>query len=176
MATGASVSLTPATAGAHHVAGITTESSKKASELLQKNHDDFHIFFNQSGFHNHIAHHLLAIFALGATPEQLQHAFDINQDYQRKQYPLDKKNVEDLSDPKRFNECLGNQKYFRDFEAFFGREIDAKGYEKVVKEYLLQGDERANDLLWRTYAGMRPPHSPQLLHPIANTSQASTIP
>lgn len=157
MATGSTVSLSPSTAGVHHVAaaGITSESSKKASELLQQNHDSNHVFFNASGFHNHIAHHLLAIFALGATPDQLQRAFDVNQDYQRAHYPVNERNVADLSsDPARFNDCLGKDKYYHDFEEFFRREIDDKGYQSVVREYLLKGDERANDLLWRLYGGM----------------------
>ncbi|ETN36643.1 uncharacterized protein HMPREF1541_08921 [Cyphellophora europaea CBS 101466] len=159
MATGGTVHLdASATPGIHHATtGLTTESAKKASELLQRNHDDNHIFFNASGFHNHIAHHLLALYALGASPQQLQHAFDSNQGYQRKQFPLDAGNVQDLSDPERFKECLGKEKYYHDFEAFFGREIDEKGYEAVVKEYLLKGDERADDLLWRTYAGFYHP-------------------
>lgn len=160
MATGGTISLSPSTAGTYHVPSITSESSKKASELLQRNHDDNHIFFNESGFHNHQAHHLLAIFALGASPDQLQRAFDVNQSYQRPQYPLNERNVQDLADPKRFEECLGKEKYFHDFEDFFRKEIDEKGYQAVVKEYLLKGDPRANDLLWRTYAGESHPLLP----------------
>src|SRR3954470_23974897 len=48
--------------------GITVESANKASELLQENHEKHHIFFNKSGFHNHIAHHLLTTYALGVSP------------------------------------------------------------------------------------------------------------
>jgi hypothetical protein len=153
MATGSTVSVAPSISGIYHTAGVTTESSKKASELLQKNHDNNHVFFNKDGFHNHIAHHLLAIFALGATPEELQKAFDLNQGYQRPQYKLNEKNVQDLSNPDHFKQCLGKEKYFHDFEDFFRKQIDEKGYENVVKEYLLKGDACADDLLWRTYAG-----------------------
>jgi len=31
--------------------GMNVAAAKKASELLQENHDNHHIFFNASGFH-----------------------------------------------------------------------------------------------------------------------------
>ena len=157
MATGGTVSLSPATAGTYHVAGITDSSSKKASQLLQQNHDRNHIFFNASGFHNHIAHHLLAIFALGATPEQLQRAYDGNIGYQRPQYPIKEKIVQDMSDRAQFKQFLGKEKHFHDYEDFFRREIDEKGWQAVLKEHLFAGDEHADDLLMRMYAGFYHP-------------------
>jgi sulfur relay (sulfurtransferase) complex TusBCD TusD component (DsrE family) len=33
------------------VSGLTEEGARKASELLQKNHEEHHIFFNKDGFH-----------------------------------------------------------------------------------------------------------------------------
>lgn len=46
MATATVVSLTPDTAGVLHVprAQISPDASARASELLQKNHDDFHMY------------------------------------------------------------------------------------------------------------------------------------
>lgn len=49
------VLLTPSTTGVYHVPKITPESAKAASDLLQENHVRNHVFFNQSGFHNHIS-------------------------------------------------------------------------------------------------------------------------
>ena len=52
MATASKVKLSTADCGEYHVAGITAESAAKASELLQENHDRFHIFYHKSGFHS----------------------------------------------------------------------------------------------------------------------------
>ena len=61
--------------------------------------------------------------------------------------------MQDLSDYKKYQQYLGNEKYYRDYLVFFQGEIDKKGYEKVINEYLLQGDDRAEDMLCRLYAG-----------------------
>ena len=39
------------------------------------------------GFHNHLAHHLLAVYALGATSELLQAAYDEHASYQAPRKP-----------------------------------------------------------------------------------------
>ncbi|EXJ74684.1 uncharacterized protein A1O5_01378 [Cladophialophora psammophila CBS 110553] len=152
MATASHIELNPASAGVYHVPDITTESGKIGSQLLQENHDEFHIYFNNSGFHNHIAHHLLSIYALGATPEQIQQAFDINKSYQRPQFPVDKQDVEALADRDKFREFLGKERYFHDFEIFFQNEIEEKGWEKVLNEHLFARNEHAESLLDRMFA------------------------
>lgn len=53
---------------------------------------------------------------------------------------------------------LGKEEHYPDFLAFFQREIDAKGWQAVLSEYLFQGTASADDLLVRLYAG--------LLHPL----------
>lgn len=67
--------------------GITAESKKVAYELLQKNHDNFHIFFNERGLHNHFVHHLLASYSLGASPDLMRRIYDNHASYQRPKSP-----------------------------------------------------------------------------------------
>jgi len=138
--------------------GITVESANKASELLQENHEKHHIFFNKSGFHNHIAHHLLTTYALGVSPSILQKHYDHNKSYQRPPVELEEKVVEAMHDPAKFKKCLGNEKYYHDFLIFFQKEMEEKGWQNVINDYVLKGDERADDMLTRLYAGF--------LHPI----------
>ncbi|CAF9922935.1 MAG: hypothetical protein HETSPECPRED_005195 [Heterodermia speciosa] len=88
---------------------------------------------------HHIVHHVLTLYALGASPEQIQSHYNNNKSYQRPPQPLDDKVVQDLNDYKKFQQYLGNEKYYHDYLVFFGREIDKKGYEKVINEYLLKG-------------------------------------
>lgn len=175
-ATASAIHLTPSTPGSTHhpdSSTITSSSSSKASSLLQLNHDNNHIFFNPEGFHNHIAHHLLAIFALGATPEQLQQAYDENVGYQRPLGKVDQGLIEawvdeedvggvdgdqDVTQVKgkvqgKWKECLGKGKYFHDFEEYFQRRIEEKGWREVVREGLFAGTERSEDLLIRMFGG-----------------------
>ena len=157
MATASHIELSPARAGVYHVPNITTDSAKIGSELLQKNHDDYHMYFNRDGFHNHIAHHLLTLFALGATTQQLQHAFDHNKGHQRAQYPVDTRVVQSMADREKFKEFLGNEKYFHDYEVYFTKEIDEKGWQAVLNEHLFAGDDHAERLLTRMFAGFYHP-------------------
>ncbi|KAI9731932.1 MAG: hypothetical protein M1834_004383 [Cirrosporium novae-zelandiae] len=133
------------------------ESAKKTSELLQDNHEKYHIFFNESGFHNHIVHHLLTLYALGASPSTIQYGYDLNRGHQRPQFPVSEKVVEDMSHGP-LSQYLGKEKHYHDFVTFFQREIDVHGCENVVNRFLFRGDEQANDLLGRMFAGF--------LHPI----------
>jgi len=157
MATAATVSLTPDTTGVLHVptSSLSQDSCTRVSELLQKNHDNYHMYFNQSGFHNHIAHHLLTVFALGATPPQIQEAYNDNANYQRPQFPVDKDTVSSMSDPWLFKKYLNNERYFHDYEIFFRKEIEkhAGNYGAMLQEHLLADTPQAKDLLIRMFAG-----------------------
>ncbi|KAL1601980.1 hypothetical protein SLS59_005146 [Nothophoma quercina] len=161
MASGSRVHLEASQRPQYYVKDLKEESARTTSELLQVNHEKHHIFFNKSGFHNHIAHHLLTLFALGATPKEIQQGYDTNVDYQRPPEPLKESIVKDMHDPKRFNTYLGKEQYYHDFLVFFQKEIEAKGWQDVLKEYVFAQDERADDLLARQYAGF--------LHPIIHT-------
>lgn len=158
MATATKIQLEPSQKVEFSVAGLSDESAKTASELLQENHEKHHIFFNQSGFHNHIVHHLLTIFALGASPAELKKGYDENASYQRPPGKLERAVVDDMHDPERFKTYLGKERYYHDFLVYFQGEIEKKGWEEVLNEYLFKRDERADDMLVRLYGGF--------LHPI----------
>lgn len=81
--------------------------------------------------------------------------WDYNVPYQA---PIDNKHPvdfvdKDLSDSKVFDSCLGKDCHYVDFLKFFRSEIDHKGVPNVVREYVLKGDERANDIFARMYTG-----------------------
>ena len=138
--------------------GISQEQANKASELLQENHEKHHIFFRDAGLHNHIVHHILAIWALNASPDALQQGYDTNKLYQRSQPPVERSTLEDLHDPSKFVSYLGNQKHYHTFLEFFQSEIEKDGWQDVLQKYLFAGDERADKMFVRMYAGF--------LHPI----------
>jgi hypothetical protein len=63
-----------------------------------------------------------------------------------------------MHDLKKFQSYMGKQEYYHDFLVFFQEEMAKKGWEAVLNEYLFAGDEAADDMLVRLYAGF--------LHPI----------
>lgn len=139
--------------GVFHLPSVSSEAAARASTVLQENHDNHHIFFSQSGFHNHIAHHILTLYALGSSPGDIQRQYDHNKSRQRPQQPVDDSVIVDLHDYKKFHKYLGNERYYHDFLLFFQQEMEKKGYEEVINQYCLKGDERAGDMLIRLHAG-----------------------
>lgn len=61
--------------------------------------------------------------------------------------------MEDMSNPEHFQKYLGMEQYYQDFLNFWQSEMEKKGWENVLNEYLFAGDERADNLLTRMYAG-----------------------
>lgn len=114
--------------------------------------------FTDQCLQNHIVHHTLTLFALGASPSEIQAGYDANTSYQRPHVPTHGSTPSSLSDPEKFKSCLGKEKNYSDFLTFFSSELDTKGTEAVLNEYLFANDARADDLLIRMYAGF--------LHPI----------
>ena len=157
MATASNVELSATTPIHSYHVDVNPQACDIASKLLTQNHEKNHMYFNDDGFHNHIAHHLLTLVALGATPEQIQRGFDVNDSYQMRAKPLNQRNVQDMSDRDTFKKFLGKQQYFHDFLAYFTAEIDKKGWQSTLREHLFAGDEHSETLLKRMFAGFYHP-------------------
>ncbi|KAF3479538.1 uncharacterized protein GIQ15_06514 [Arthroderma uncinatum] len=132
------------------------ETAEKASEVLQKDYEEHNIYFNDEGFHNHIDHHVLSIFALGASPEDVERSYAIDSKYQRPALPVDESIVKRLSSPDEFRKLAGKREHYPNFLQFFKQELEAKGVGQVVHDYIFAGGEFADDMLARFFAGMRP--------------------
>jgi hypothetical protein len=158
MATASTVQLRPDDQPEYYRQGITPETAKKTSQLLQENHEKHHIFFNHDGFHNHIVHHLLTLWALGAGPADIQKGYDVNQSYQRPAITPKSTIIDKLHDVETFTKYLGPEKHYPDFLEFFQKEIETLGWQETLQKYVFAGDERADDMLVRMYSGF--------LHPI----------
>ena len=100
-------------------------------------------------------HHLLTLWALGATPTEIQAMYDLNKPYQAllKYHPASVAAVK-MKDPGFFKGCIGNLDYYEDFVRFFQDEIADKGVPQVVNEYLFKGDDLTDDILARMHSGM----------------------
>ncbi|KAH8702153.1 putative HypA-like protein [Talaromyces proteolyticus] len=157
MATATTIKLSLADAGVFSI-GAREDSAKRASELLQEDMRLHHIFFNKSRFHNHIVHHLLTLFALGASPEEIQAAYDRGHSYQRTAYPVEDDVVHSIIEKGNFKDYLGKEEHYSSFLAYFQQEIDSKGVPTALQEHLFAEDQHADDMLARMFAG--------LIHPI----------
>lgn len=167
MATARKIHLTPESAEwqEYRRSGITEQQSRKATTLLQENHDHHHIFFKpEDRLHNHIVHHMLAIWALNATPEQLQKNYDKNKPSQHAQPDLDSEMLEKLHDPATFISYLGVANHYYTFLRFFQNEIEKSSSEEVLQKYVFSGDERAEEMFARQFAGF--------LHPLIHEGYA----
>jgi oxidoreductase AflY len=102
---------------------------------------------------DHMVHHLLTLWALGATPSEIQAAYDLNKPYQLLTYHHAASVSVKLKDPEFFNECLRKPKFYGDFLKFFQDEIAEKGVPDVLNEYIFKGDERADNILGQMYSG-----------------------
>lgn len=112
-----------------------------------------HMYFGTGGFHNHIAHHLLSLFGVGATTAQIEQAYKDNAHYQNPPKALDERIIQDMSNTENFKKYLGNEEYYHDFLIFFQKEMEAKGWENTLQEYMFSGSELANDIFGRMYDG-----------------------
>ncbi|KAE8422569.1 oxidoreductase AflY [Aspergillus pseudocaelatus] len=149
------------TPGFTHVENLEQRSADRASDLVMNNHSKFHTFHDEIvGFHNHISHHVLTLWALGATPDEMQAAYDFNKPFQLLTYYNDPSVNIKLRDPVFFRQGLGNFELYGDYVRFFQAEVAVKGIPTVLNDYLFKGDTLAEDLLARLFAG--------LLHPLIN--------
>ncbi|KAK0626528.1 HypA protein [Immersiella caudata] len=156
MATPYKIHITPDNVGLWQ-ATQTDEAAKKASELLQKDLAKHHVFFNKDGFHNHIPHHILALYGTGAPPSSLQSGYDHNTTYQRSVLPTHDNVVSSLSSWDHASDRLGEESHYPDFLRFFQREIETHGPEATLTTFLLSGTPAADDMLSRLYSGFLHP-------------------
>ena len=69
---------------------------------------------------------------------------------------MDEKIVQGMADLGTFMKYLGKGEHYSNFLVFFQREIEGKGVEGVLKEYLFSGEEVAERLLVMLFGGMFP--------------------
>lgn len=148
------VDLAPAQVGV--CPGISERSSKVievANRLLQKNHDEFHIFWRDFAGHNHTAHSLLTRLALGADVTELENGFADNKRDQRARPPIDEEVITKLGTDEGFFELLGQLPQYTNYMVFFEREIEKKGWQAVVNEQCFSRTRNADEMLARMFEG-----------------------
>lgn len=146
--------ITTSNAGVYKGPQLHQATADLLNDLLQKNQLSHHVYFSETGgFHNHTCHHLLAAYALGATPEELQFAYDSMEGVQRARLPIDQRRVEEMHTEGGFKSMLGDGDQFQNYLAFFWQKLEKDGWRNALNEYLFSGSEIAEELFVRLYAG-----------------------
>ncbi|KIJ67238.1 hypothetical protein HYDPIDRAFT_107975 [Hydnomerulius pinastri MD-312] len=105
-------------------------------KALKDNHERSHVFFNQFSFHNHAAHHLLAVYALGAPGPIINAAYqDTHLDHMRVSFVAPERVV--ITDD-NFTDYLGNDHYYNAYLDYFHRVVLEPGatIPAILEKYL----------------------------------------
>lgn len=123
--------------------GITKLARETVAELLVENHNKHHCFFNEKGFHNHLAHGVLASYSLGATPERLRAIYESHAVEQRPIGSI-KKNFTHVD----WKSEVGNQEFYASYLEFFRQEVPKLGRVEAIVKYAFD-----TDMIGRTFSG-----------------------
>ncbi|KAK8041237.1 HypA protein [Apiospora phragmitis] len=141
MATAYKIHITPDNTGLWGIRQ-NDQAAETAAVLLQKDMNNHHVFFNKDGFHDHISHHILALYGTGASVEDLRKAFVENEGYQRPALEPRKNLFEELRDWDKAKQRLGKEQYYADWLVFFEHEIERLGgWQKTLTEYMFKGGQ-----------------------------------
>ncbi|KAF7318459.1 hypothetical protein HMN09_00355100 [Mycena chlorophos] len=168
--TPAMLSLAPAPLKKGLVAfpGATAESAALTTELLYKDFLNHHCFFNDNFFHDHVAHHVLSLYDLGASPDAIQALFNHHGGMQRDIFhgkPTAGDRTANAITEENWKDRMGEQHahLYADLLEFFSAQIQNHGVAKTLEKFLFSPEANANGtvMLARFFGGA--------VHPIIQT-------
>ncbi|KAL0059275.1 hypothetical protein AAF712_013961, partial [Marasmius tenuissimus] len=126
-----------------------------------------HVFINNFGFHNHVAHHVLAAWALGASEDLIQAAYDVDSETQRAAFESPGRITKD-----NFREHLGNEKFYSAYLEYFVDQLQRTEARSVLEEHVFSlgfnfdGEDRNAS---SRQPGMLSRFLDSLIHPLIHT-------
>lgn len=111
--------------------GADPESTDALIRTLSHNHVAWHIFFNYKGFHNHAPHHLLSIWAMGASGPVIDAAYATHCVYQRPAFESPGHVTHD-----NVHKHLDDERYYSAYLKFFSAEVLKRGLPECLEEYV----------------------------------------
>jgi hypothetical protein len=127
------------------------------NSLLQNNHDNMNIFFRHVGGHNHTAHAILTVYAMGGKAEDLKRAFDDNNHQQIQIPPVDSAIVSEMKDPDIFIKHMRNPAQYNSYLKFFEQEIETRGWKDVLYQYFFTSTPVAQSMFVQLFEGLYHP-------------------
>ncbi|KAJ2800146.1 hypothetical protein H4R20_004169 [Coemansia guatemalensis] len=117
------------------LSGVDATTRKEATRLCARDHLEHHVFFDPRGFHNHLNHHLLAVFSLGGSAERLQTIFDLNKTIER---PLASFSNDVVITADNYRDHLGDELCYSAYINFFQEQLEDAGedWKAAVFEYV----------------------------------------
>ncbi|KAL0573270.1 hypothetical protein V5O48_008677 [Marasmius crinis-equi] len=122
-------SVPPSSISPHTLPGINPGSTKALKRVLEDNQQKHHIYFNDMGFHNHITHRALAVWALGADEDTIQAHYKGDASYQRPAFESPEPITSD-----NFNDHLGDRRFYDAYLKYFIGQLNEKGIANVIEE------------------------------------------
>lgn len=147
------VHLTPELQGYARIDKSPPGCIELLNELLQKNHDQFDMFWREVAGHNHTVHSMLSVYVLGGNPDDLQRAYDDDDLHQEPMSAVDRSVVKELGNPDVFLAKMRRLDQYGNYLRFFEEEIEAKGWKAVVIEYVFSRTPVAEAMFAQLYEG-----------------------
>ncbi|EJD03460.1 uncharacterized protein FOMMEDRAFT_108695 [Fomitiporia mediterranea MF3/22] len=149
--------------GLLHLPGSNHETKALVQKLLEEDLKKHHCFYGKPGFHNHLPHHLLALYDLGAPAKVMQDMYNLEAEVQSPINLVDRKNETvaqlDLTITKEnWTEHLGREEYYIAYLEFFKTEVQ-KGVPECLEEYIFSPKANGNEncMLLRIVGGAAHP-------------------
>ncbi|KAL0069225.1 hypothetical protein AAF712_003588 [Marasmius tenuissimus] len=115
--------------------GTSPQSTEKLRELLKINHENWHTFYDEAGRHNHISHHLLALWSMGADAEILQKGYDLHSQLQKP-----KGDPKEVITRENFVDHLADRSYYKGYVDFFTGVMREKGSIATLEEFIFSDE------------------------------------
>ncbi|OCB92234.1 hypothetical protein A7U60_g363 [Sanghuangporus baumii] len=133
--------------GLLHLPGSNHITKELVERLLEEDLKKHHCFYGKVGFHNHLPHHVLALYDLGAPAKVLQHMYDLESKVQSPINLVDRQTQIvaplDLTITKEnWTGHIGHEENYIAYLKFFTEEIKNNGISDCLEEYIFS--ERAN--------------------------------
>ncbi|KAH8984551.1 hypothetical protein EDB86DRAFT_3084442 [Lactarius hatsudake] len=122
---------TPTSTGAPGLPGPTHVSTQAVLEVLRHDFKNHPPFVNHVKFHNHASHHILAVYALGASPELIRDVYKTHlpvlQPTVVSPVPITQEN---------FVEHLGDERYYDGYLAFFTEYLQSHSPTEALERFI----------------------------------------
>ncbi|KAL0950038.1 hypothetical protein HGRIS_010046 [Hohenbuehelia grisea] len=129
--------------GALNIPGTLASSKTLVEELLRKDADEHHCYFRSAGLHNHLSHHLLAAYDLGAPAGVLQKIYDIEVKSQRPIF-VEEKHKDIVVTQNNWTQYLGKPDAYGSYVKFFKEIVASAGVKEALENYVFSPDANQN--------------------------------
>ncbi|KAL1718046.1 hypothetical protein EV715DRAFT_202010 [Schizophyllum commune] len=124
--------------------GATPHAATLTQQLLQKDFETHHCFFNNKSFHNHLSHHLLSVYDLGGSAHLIQAIYDEEASYQR---PITLGKSEDKVPEiteENWTSHLGKEIAYLGYLRFFSDHIAEHGAQATIERFVFSPEANGN--------------------------------